>query len=89
MIEISVLLADLSGFTTMTRELGPVAFRGCLEVLHASWVPLSASEARLQMEPPPSRRPFTQAVQARLAELRALDELTRHLHGVRKAPPPT
>ena len=65
----------------MARELDPVAVRARLEWLRASWVPLSATEARLQMEPPQSGKPFAQAVAERLAELRALDELTRHLHG--------
>ncbi len=71
----------------MPREFDPVAVRARLEFLRASWVPLSAAEARLQMEPPRARKTFAQAVAERLAELRALDELTRRLHLARRSSP--
>ncbi len=67
----------------MSRELDPIAVRARLAELRASWVPMSAAEARQLMESPPPRRPFAQAAAARLTELRALDELTRHLHSAR------
>jgi len=52
----------------------------------------AAARARLERErPTPSPPPFVVAVVARLRELRALDELARHLHRGRfaAADPPT
>ena len=64
----------------MPPKLDPAAVRARLEVLRRSWTPMTAEEARQLMEPPQPRQTFTRAVAARLWELRALDELTRHLH---------
>ena len=45
--------------------------------------PLGAREARARMEPAAPAEPFDVAVARRLAELRALLELTKYLHGAR------
>jgi hypothetical protein len=47
-----------------------------LDALRRSWVPTSADEAGRLMTPPPDQQPFEQAVARRLAELRALLQLT-------------
>jgi hypothetical protein len=72
----------------MPRELDPAAVRARLEFLRASWTPRSADEVRALMEPPPRPKSFAVAVAERLAELRALDALTRHLHSAAKPEKP-
>jgi len=70
----------------MTDALDPRAVAARLESLRATWVPLDAEEARRLMTPVDRVEPFPRAVARRLDELRALVELTRHLHAATKKP---
>ena len=69
----------------MKGELDPVRVAARLAKLAAAYVPETIEEGRLRVERERPRRdePIEQAVQRRLDELRALDELTRYLHGKR------
>lgn len=72
----------------MSRDLTPEAVARRLDELRAAWVPESERSVRRRMERPetgPANEPFEQQVAARLAELRALMELTAHLHGASSA----
>jgi hypothetical protein len=73
-------------------DLSPEAVAARLAELRAMSAPLGADEARRAMEDPAGRprEPFAAAVTRRLGELRALLELTRHLHeatGIDRSPP--
>ena len=70
----------------MPPDLAPESVAARLAILRASYVPLNADEARALLEAADARKPFAEAVSLRLAELRALSDLTRYLHGARKAP---
>jgi hypothetical protein len=65
----------------MRRELDPQAVARRLDALRALYVPETVDEARdrLERERPPNTESFAEAVERRLGELRALDELTRHV----------
>jgi len=65
----------------MSRELDPVAVSARLRWLAARWEPEDAEAVRRRVAPPADERPFEERVAGRLEELRALLELTRHLHG--------
>lgn len=66
----------------MKRELDPSAVEARLAELAALYVPETIEEGqrRLERERPRVEEPFEQAVERRLEELRALDELARYLH---------
>lgn len=66
----------------MSRSEVPPGLAERLAVLRASYVPERDAEARerLARERPPRAESFEVAVSRRLRELRALCELTRHLH---------
>jgi hypothetical protein len=67
-----------------THDLSTTAVAQRLERLRAIFVPESAEQARERVDVGlPSARPFARAVAERLAELRALSELTEHLHQAR------
>jgi hypothetical protein len=66
----------------MTSDLSPAAVAERLARLRASWRPMTAAEARARLVAPRAES-FEVAVARRLRELRALIELTAHLHGVR------
>ena len=63
----------------MLPDLSPERVAARLSLLRASWSPMTEAEARALLEGPPAL-PFAEAVAQRLAELRALSDLTRHLH---------
>jgi hypothetical protein len=67
----------------MSRELDPTTVAARLQMLRASYAPETLYEARLRLarEQPSAREPLERAAARRLAELRALCELARHLHG--------
>jgi len=67
----------------MLPDLSPGAVARRLERLRVLYVAVTEEEARQLMSPPRHERPFVEAVAARLAELRALTELTAHLHGLK------
>jgi hypothetical protein len=71
----------------MSRDLSPAAVAARLAWLRASYVPMTAGEARRRLTPPPRSEPFAAGVARRLAELHALCELTRHLHAGRRVEP--
>ncbi len=64
----------------MTRDLSPRAVVERLERLRASYVPMTAEEARHLLTAPARTETFSEGVARRLAELRALLDLTTHLH---------
>jgi len=66
----------------MKLELDPRLVAERLSRLRALYVPERIEDARrrLERERPRIDEPFETAVARRLAELRALDELARHLH---------
>lgn len=66
----------------MRRELEPLQVAARLAELAGLYVPETIEEGmhRLARERPPDDEPFDRAVERRLAELRALDDLTRYLH---------
>jgi hypothetical protein len=66
----------------MRRELDPEQVAARLEELRACYVPETLEEGRLRLarERPRSIEPLEKLVERRLGELRALDELARHLH---------
>ncbi len=68
----------------MTPDLSPPAVAARLAWLRTSYAPMTAEEARGRLAPPPRSEPFAAGVARRLAELRALSELTRHLHLARR-----
>ena len=63
----------------MPPDLTPERVAARLALLRASWSPMTEAEARALLECP-TTRPFAEAVAQRLAELRALSDLTRRLH---------
>ena len=68
----------------MRSDLSPAAVAARLERLRALYVPETAAEGRRRAMA--ARRPtvpFAEAVGRRLAELRALSELTTYLHKAR------
>ena len=68
----------------MTRDLSPAVVAARLARLRASWRPHTAVEARaLFTSPARIDSDLTAKIARRLRELRALMELTTHLHGVR------
>jgi hypothetical protein len=65
-------------------ELDPRVVAARLEELRAAYVAETIEEARARFAREAVRvEPFETAVERRLAELRALDELARHLHRTR------
>lgn len=73
------------------RDLSPQAVAARLQWLRAHYVPEDERGARVRLEDPAGRRPcgtFAQEVEHRLAELRALCELTEYLQGARPGPDP-
>jgi hypothetical protein len=66
----------------MEREHDPAAVQARLEQLAALYVPetIEEGEQRLERERPRVAELFENAVERRLEELRALDELARYLH---------
>jgi hypothetical protein len=64
------------------RELDPAQVAARLAALRELYVPVYAAEAEVWMRGERAVVPFAVAVAQRLAELRALDELDRHLRGV-------
>ncbi len=62
--------------------MSPEAVAARLEELRRLYVPMTEDEARALMTPPPEdEEPLEVGAARRLEELRALMELTRHLHG--------
>ena len=66
----------------MRCDLAPASVSARLGLLRALYVPEPQEEARARMVQPPARESFERGVARRLAELRALCELTQHLHRV-------
>ena len=66
----------------MRRELDPGQVAARLEELRARYVPETVEEGRLRLARERQQRTesFEQRVERCLGELRALDELARHLH---------
>lgn len=66
----------------MKHDLDPLRVAARLARLRELYVPESLEEARRRLaeHPVEAPEPFARAVGRRLAELRALDELARHLH---------
>ena len=73
----------------MPPDLSPGKVAGRLSVLGASWTPSTEAEARSLLESARSQKPFAEAVAERLAELRALSELTHYLHSIARSTTPT
>lgn len=69
----------------MPPDLSPASVAARLARLRESSRLLNEAEARALLEAPGCPRPFAEAVSVRLAELRALVELTRYLHRARKS----
>ena len=67
----------------MPPDLSPGSVAARLARLRESCTLLTRAEARALLEPVGCPRPFAEAVSARLAELRALVELTQYLHRAR------
>lgn len=70
----------------MAHDLSPDAVAARLDTLRRSWIPEDERSVRSRFDPPQASTPapaFEQAVALRLAELRALLELTDHLHRAR------
>ena len=65
----------------MRDELDPRAVARHLDALRALYVPetVDAARDRLERERPLTTESFARAVERRLGELRALDELVRHV----------
>ncbi len=72
----------------MRGDLSASVVAARLEALRILYTPLSEHEARALLEPPSvvDRVPGAREVSQRLAELRALCELTRYLHRGRRLP---
>ena len=70
----------------MTAELSPSAVAARLDRLRAIYRPMTEAEARALLEPSRSTSLAAAQVASRLAELRALLELTRYLHRGRLRP---
>lgn len=68
----------------MARELTATEVSRRLAWLRAEYVPLSAAEARERVVPPARSESFARAVSRRLEELRALSDLSTHLHRARR-----
>ena len=70
----------------MSPELDPASVAARLAVLRGAYEPerVDAARARLARERPASSERFVDGVARRLAELRALSDLARHLHDVRR-----
>lgn len=66
----------------MTHELDPELVARRLAILAASYVPETVEQGRARLRAD-AHAPdaFAHGVHTRLEELRALDELTRYLHG--------
>jgi hypothetical protein len=73
----------------MSRDLSPAAVAARLSWLRSAYVPMREEDARARMEHTirPSSRGFAEGAQRRLAELRALCDLTAHLHAGRVRDP--
>jgi hypothetical protein len=69
----------------MSHDLSPEAVAARLRELQAAWIAEDEHSARARLEPsrPRSSNTFDEEVSGRLAELRALLELTAHLHSAR------
>ena len=68
----------------MKRELTPELVASRLAALAAAHIPESVDEGRARLRADSlSPESFASAVAQRLEELRALDDLTRYLHGIR------
>ena len=63
----------------MSRDLSPETVARRLDRLRALYVPETEAEARRRLAEPASNRSFAEAVEMRLAELRALCELSAYL----------
>lgn len=64
----------------MSRELSPERVAARLATLRKLYVPETLEEARARTAPVRATESLEQRAARRLAELRALLELTRHLH---------
>jgi hypothetical protein len=64
----------------MSRELSPERVSARLATLRELYVPETLDEARARTAPVRAPESLEQGAARRLAELRALLELTRHLH---------
>jgi hypothetical protein len=70
----------------MSHDLSPAAVARRLACLRAAYVPETEVEVRRRLAPEPrSEVPFAEAVASRLAELRALCELTAYLQQARRS----
>ena len=67
----------------MKVDLAPEAVSARLALLRASYVPETLEQGRARMAHRPEPEPFERGVARRLAELRALCELTKHLRSAR------
>ena len=63
----------------MLLDSSPESVAARLAWLRAAYTPMTQAQARALLEIAPPPKPFVQAVAERLAELRALTKLTRHL----------
>ena len=73
----------------MKRDLSPATVAIRLEHLRSIVIAENVEDARRRLDSErPKSVPFAQAVAARLSELRALSELTAHLHARRRAKVP-
>ena len=71
----------------MTPDISPAKVAARLAQLRACYVPMTADEARCLLAAPPQPSTFAEGAALRLAELRALMELTAHLRGARRSGP--
>ena len=67
----------------MKSDLSPQTVAARLEALRALYVPMGPEEAQREIATPGPPDVSPVGVARRLAELRALLELTHHLHGAR------
>lgn len=68
----------------MRADLSPTLVAARLAELRAAYVPMTAEEARRALASAPRSETLAQGAARRLAELRALMDLTAHLHGARR-----
>ena len=66
--------------TTERRSLHPRAVAQRLAALRDAYVPMTEAEACARLAEPACAETFARAVHRRLEELRALSDLSEHLH---------